>query len=211
MTERLIDLVEAWGYLGIAIAMFLENVFPPIPSEVIMGLTGMAVADGTLTFAGAVGAGTLGAVLGNWVWYWIGRVVGYARFKPLIDRYGRWLTLDWAEVEKIVDIFKRFDNAIVFWARFLPQVRTMISLPAGMLLMSQVRFVGWTLLGTGVWNAVLIGAGYILRNEFGQFGEYYGWIAIVMMAAVVVIYLYRVVTWRPAVAAKAEKPDSKDL
>jgi membrane protein DedA with SNARE-associated domain len=207
MTERLIDLVEAWGYLGVAIAMFLENVFPPIPSEVIMGLTGMAVADGKLTFAGAVAAGTGGAVLGNWVWYWIGRVVGYARFKPLIDRYGRWLTLDWAEVEKIVGIFKRFDNAIVFWARFLPQVRTMISLPAGMLLMSQLRFLGWTLLGTGVWNAVLIGAGYILRNEFGQFDEYYGWIAVVMMAAVVVLYLYRVITWRPAAAASSQAED----
>jgi membrane protein YqaA with SNARE-associated domain len=124
MTDSLIDLVEAWGYLGVGIAMFLENVFPPIPSEVIMGLTGMAVADGKLDFAGAVAAGTAGAVLGNCVWYWIGRVVGYERFRPLIDRFGRWLTLDWAEVEKIVDIFKRFDSAIVFWARFLPQVRT---------------------------------------------------------------------------------------
>ena len=204
MTERLIDLVETWGYLGIAIAMFLENVFPPIPSEVIMGLTGMAVADGKLTLVGAVAAGTVGAVLGNWVWYWIGRAVGYARFKPLIDRYGRWLTLDWAEVEKIIDIFKRFDNAIVFWARFLPQVRTMISLPAGMLVMSQLRFLAWTLLGTGVWNTVLIGAGYILRNEFSQFDQYYGWVAVVMMAAVIAIYLYRVITWRPAEAEKVE-------
>lgn len=205
MTERLIDLVDAWGYLGVAIAMFLENVFPPIPSEVIMGLTGMAVADGKLSFAGAVGAGTLGAVLGNWVWYWIGRVVGYERFKPLIDRYGRWLTLDWPEVEKIVGIFKRFDGAIVFWARFLPQVRTMISLPAGMLVMSQLRFVFWTLLGTGVWNSVLIGAGYILRNEFGQFDEYYGWVAVVMMAGVALLYVYRVITWRPA-ASGGEQP-----
>jgi membrane protein DedA with SNARE-associated domain len=198
MTERLIELVEAWGYLGVAIAMFLENVFPPIPSEVIMGLTGMAVADGKLDFGGAVAAGTVGAVLGNWVWYWIGRIVGYERFRPLIDRFGRWLTLDWAEVEKIVGIFKRFDSAIVFWARFLPQVRTMISLPAGMLLMSQLRFVGWTLLGTGIWNAVLIGTGYILRNEFSQFDEYYGWVAVVMMVAVVALYLYRVVTWKPS-------------
>ena len=200
MTERLIELVEAWGYLGVAIAMFLENVFPPIPSEVIMGLTGMAVADGKLDFGGAVAAGTAGAVLGNWVWYWIGRIVGYERFRPLIDGFGRWLTLDWAEVEKIVRIFKRFDSAIVFWARFLPQVRTMISLPAGMLLMRQLRFVGWTLLGTGIWNAVLIGTGYILRNEFSQFDEYYGWVAVVMMVAVVALYLYRVVTWKPSSA-----------
>lgn len=204
MTDYLIDLVDAWGYLGIAIAMFLENVFPPIPSEVIMGLTGMAVADDKLTFAGAVAAGTAGAVLGNWVWYWIGRVVGYARFKPLIDRYGRWLTLDWPEVEKIIGIFQRFDRAIVFWARFLPQVRTMISLPAGMLVMSQLRFLFWTLLGTGVWNSVLIGAGYILRNEFGQFNDYYGWVAVVMIGGVVALYLYRVITWRPALIPPAE-------
>ncbi|WP_066532789.1 DedA family protein [Erythrobacter sp. CCH5-A1] len=200
MTDFLIGLVETWGYLGVAVAMFLENVFPPIPSEVIMGLTGMAVADGKLSFAGAVAAGTFGAVLGNWIWYWIGRTVGYDRFRPLVDRFGRWLTLDWPEVEKIVSIFKRFDNVIVFWARFLPQVRTMISLPAGMLRMGQLRFLIWTLLGTGVWNSVLIGAGYILRNEFSQFDEYYGWVAVVMIAGVVGLYLYRVVTWRPAQA-----------
>ncbi|MFM7404197.1 MAG: DedA family protein [Erythrobacter sp.] len=204
MTDRLIALVDAWGYLGVAIAMFLENVFPPIPSEVIMGLTGMAVADGKLTFAGAVVSGTVGAVLGNWIWYWIGRVVGYARFKPLIDRFGRWLTLDWAEVEKIVTFFKRFDTAIVFWARFLPQVRTMISLPAGMAIMSQLRFLIWTLLGAGIWNSVLIGTGYVLRNNFDQFNDYYGWVAIVMIAAVVALYLYRVVTWRPAATGEEQ-------
>lgn len=204
MTDRLIALVDAWGYLGVAIAMFLENVFPPIPSEVIMGLTGMAVADGKLTFADAVVSGTVGAVLGNWIWYWIGRVVGYARFKPLIDRFGRWLTLDWAEVEKIVTFFKRFDTAIVFWARFLPQVRTMISLPAGMAIMSQLRFLIWTLLGAGIWNSVLIGTGYVLRNNFDQFNDYYGWVAIVMIAAVVALYLYRVVTWRPAATGEEQ-------
>lgn len=198
MTDRLIDLVEAWGYLGIAIAMLMENVFPPIPSEVIMGLTGMAVADGRLTFAGAVLAGTAGAVLGNLFWYVIGRVVGYHRFKPLIDRFGRWLTLDWAEVEKIHDIFLRHDRAIVFWARFLPTVRTMISLPAGMMKMPPLTFLFWTTLGTAVWNSVLIGAGYILKNEFGQFEKYYGPVSIVLIVVLVAVYLYRVVTWRPA-------------
>lgn len=198
MTERLIELVDSWGYLGIAIAMFLENVFPPIPSEVIMGLTGMAVADGKLTFGGAVVAGTIGAALGNWVWYWIGRKVGYERFRPLVDRYGRWLTLDWPEVEKIVGYFKRHDGAIIFWARFLPQVRTLISIPAGMLQMSQWRFLFWTVLGTGIWNTILIGTGYVLRNNFSQFDDYYGWVAIAMIVGVVLLYFYRVATWRPA-------------
>ncbi|WP_033922104.1 DedA family protein [Sphingomonas sp. 37zxx] len=197
MTERLLDLIEAWGYIGIAIAMFLENVFPPIPSEVIMGLTGMAIADGRLGFAEAVIAGTVGAVAGNYVWYQIGRVVGYQRFKPLIDRWGRWLTLDWAEVEKIKNIFVRYDSVIVFWARFLPTVRTMISLPAGMMKMSPLKFIWWTTLGSGIWNCVLIGAGYILKQEFSQFEEYYGPVSIVMIVAIVVLYLYRVATWKP--------------
>jgi membrane protein DedA with SNARE-associated domain len=197
MTDRLIDLVEAWGYLGIVIAMFLENVFPPIPSEVIMGLTGMAVADGRLGFAEAVLAGTFGAVAGNYVWYQIGRMVGYARFKPLIDRWGRWLTLDWAEVEKIHGIFVRYDRVIVFWARFLPTVRTMISLPAGMVRMSPLKFIFWTTLGSGIWNAVLIGAGYILKQEFSEFERYYGPIAIVMIVVIVGLYVYRVATWKP--------------
>lgn len=197
MTERLLDLIEAWGYIGIAIAMFLENVFPPIPSEVIMGLTGMAVADGRLGFAEAVLAGTVGAVAGNYVWYQIGRVVGYQRFKPLIDRWGRWLTLDWAEVEKIKNIFVRYDRVIVFWARFLPTVRTMISLPAGMMKMSPLKFIFWTTLGSGIWNCVLIGAGYILKQEFSQFEEYYGPVSIVMIVVIVGLYIYRVATWKP--------------
>jgi membrane protein DedA with SNARE-associated domain len=197
VTDRLIDLVEAWGYLGIAIAMFLENVFPPIPSEVIMGLTGMAVADGRLGFGEAVLAGTVGAVAGNYVWYFIGKVVGYARFKPIIDRFGRWLTLDWEEVQKIVGIFQRYDRVIVFWARFLPTVRTMISLPAGMLRMSLPKFLFWTTLGTAIWNSVLIGAGYILKNEFSQFERFYGPVAIVMIVLVVALYIYRVATWKP--------------
>lgn len=197
MTDRLIELVEAWGYLGIAIAMFLENVFPPIPSEVIMGLTGMAVADGRLGFGEAVLAGTVGAVAGNYFWYWIGWKVGYQRFKPLIDRWGRWLTLDWNEVQKIHGIFIRYDSVIVFWARFLPTVRTMISLPAGMVRMPVWKFLFWTTLGSGIWNSVLIGAGYILKNEFSQFEEYYGPLAIVLIVAIVGVYLYRVLTWRP--------------
>jgi membrane protein DedA with SNARE-associated domain len=80
----------------------------------------------------------------------------------------------------------------------------MISLPAGMLLMSQLRFLVWTLLGTGIWNSVLIGAGYILRNEFGQFNDYYGWVAVVMIGGVVALYLYRVITWHPARVSPSE-------
>ena len=86
MTEFILDLIEAWGYLGIAILMFLENVFPPIPSEVIMGLGGIAVSQGRFEFWPLVLWAVVGTTLGNWVWYGIGRWVGYKRLKPLIDR-----------------------------------------------------------------------------------------------------------------------------
>ncbi len=95
MTDFILNLIQGWGYAGIFILMFLENVFPPIPSEVIMGLGGIAVAKGHFDFWTLVAVAVAGTTAGNWVWYGIGRWIGYERLKPFIDRHGRWLTLDW--------------------------------------------------------------------------------------------------------------------
>ena len=101
MTDFILNLIQAWGYVGIFILMVLENVFPPIPSEVIMGLGGIAVSQGRFDFWTLVAVAVAGTTAGNWVWYAIGRWIGYERLKPFIDRHGRWLTLDWAEVERL--------------------------------------------------------------------------------------------------------------
>ena len=197
MTDFILNLIHSWGYLGIAILMFLENVFPPIPSEVIMSVSGVMVAQGRFDFWTLVAVAVAGTTLGNWVWYWIGRWFGYARLKPLIDRYGRWLTLDWDEVEKLHDWFLRFGSGIVFVFRFVPIARTMVSLPAGMVGMSQVKFLIWTAAGSTIWISAIAGAGNWFGKQFAEVDRFIGPLAVVAIGSIVLLYVYRVVTWKP--------------
>jgi membrane protein DedA with SNARE-associated domain len=191
MTEFILDLIQAWGYWGIAVLMFLENVFPPVPSEVIMGLGGIAVAQGRFDFWTLVAVAVAGTTAGNWVWYAIGRWIGYKRLKPFIDRHGRWLTLDWHEVERLHAGFVRYGPGIVFVARFMPVARTMVSLPAGMVHMNQAKFLLWTAAGSTIWIAALAGAG----NWFGK--QFAGPLALVAIGSLVLLYFWRVFTWKP--------------
>ncbi|MDX2211371.1 MAG: DedA family protein [Sphingopyxis sp.] len=197
MTEFILDLIEGWGYVGIFILMFLENIFPPIPSEVIMALGGVAVAQGRFEFWPLVAVAVAGTTLGNWVWYGIGRWVGYERLKPLIDRYGRWLTLDWDEVERLHAFFLKYGSGIVFVCRFLPIARTMISLPAGMVRMNQVKFLIWTAAGSTIWITALAGAGSWFGKQFAEVDRFIGPLAVVAIGTLVLVYFYRVVTWKP--------------
>ncbi len=195
MTEFILNLIAWGGYVGIFILMTLENVFPPIPSEVIMGLGGMAVARGDMEMVPLLIVATLGTTAGNMVWYGIGRWIGIARLKPFVDRYGRWLTLTWDEVEQLNRFFNRHGLWVVFFFRFLPTFRTMISLPAGMAKMGLPRFLAATFIGSAIWNAVLAYAGLLLGSQFEELQVYVGPVAIVTTAAVVVVWAYRVVTW----------------
>lgn len=197
MTEFILDLIESWGYAGIFILMFLENVFPPIPSEVIMALGGIAVAQGRFDFWTMVAVAVAGTTFGNWVWYGVGRWVGYERLKPLVDRFGRWLTLDWDEVERLHAFFLKYGSGIVFICRFLPIARTMISLPAGMVQMNQAKFLLWTAAGSAIWITALAGAGSWFGKQFAEFDRFIGPLAVVAIGSLVLIYVYRVVTWKP--------------
>ncbi len=197
MTDFIFDLIQSWGYFGIAVLMFLENVFPPIPSEVIMGLGGVMVGQGRFDYWTLVAAAVAGTTLGNYVWYAIGRWVGYERLKPLIDRYGRWLTLDWDEVEKLHDWFIRYGSGIVFVCRFLPIARTMVSLPAGMVRMNQLKFLIWTAAGSTIWIAALAGAGSWFGKQFAEVDRFIGPLALLAIGSLIALYIYRVVTWKP--------------
>lgn len=197
MTEFILDLIESWGYAGIFILMFIENVFPPIPSEVIMALGGVAVAQGRFDFWTLIAFAVAGTTLGNWVWYGVGRWVGYERLRPLIDRYGRWLTLDWDEVERLHAFFLKYGSGIVFFCRFLPIARTMISLPAGMVRMSQIKFLLWTAAGSTIWIIALAGAGSWFGRQFAEVDRFIGPVAVLAIGTLVLVYIYRVVTWKP--------------
>tara|TARA_B100000678_G_C18165773_1_gene484995 strand:+ start:132 stop:740 length:609 start_codon:yes stop_codon:yes gene_type:complete len=202
MGQFVINLIAAGGYWGIAFLMALENVVPPIPSELIMGLGGIAVSRGQMNIELLLIAGTVGSVLGNCFWYWIGRTVGVDRLKPFVDRWGRWLTVDWEEVRKVERFFRKHGGWMVFVCRFLPTFRTMISLPAGMTRMGLVRFLAWTSAGTLIWNAVLVAAGYYLGKRFSQIDQVIGPVTIGIVVLVVLWYLWRVFTWKPAAATK---------
>ena len=197
MTQWFLDGLEQWGYAAIFLWMALENIIPPIPSEVIMGFAGIAVAHGKLTFTGVMIAGTLGSTAGNYFWYWIGRNVPLQKLKPFVDRNGRWLTVDWSDVERIDNFFFRHGQWLVFVLRFAPFGRSIVSLPAGISNMPRWKFIVWTLAGTTIWNAFLTGAGWYLGANFREAEAWTGPAAVAICAAIAAWYVWRVVSWRP--------------
>lgn len=186
-----------WGYWGVFLLMVLENVIPPIPSEVIMSIGGIAAAQGRMNFALLVAVGTAGTVIGNLFWYEIGRRFGYLRLKPVIDRCSRWLTMDWEDVERLRGFFDRWGGLTVFIFRFMPIGRTLISLPAGLLHMRLWRFVLYTAAGSTVWNVFLVGIGYWLGMNIEQIDQWIAPAVTITAALIVALYLWRVVTWKP--------------
>jgi membrane protein DedA with SNARE-associated domain len=197
MTEWILNLIEQGGYWGIALLMVIENVFPPIPSELIMGLGGIAIARGTMEFWPLLLAGTAGSTLGNYVWFLVGDRFGYRRLRPVVERWGRWLTLEWDDVERAGRFFRRHGQWIVFVMRFSPFLRTMISLPAGLSNMNHGRFLAFTFAGAAVWNVALIKGGHWLSDYFA---EAQGWLNGLVAAAIVLAlaaYLWRVARWKP--------------
>lgn len=162
------QLVTKWGYLGIIVAMFLENLIPPIPSELIMPLAGFYVGQGHLNFVGVVLAGLLGTVLGALPWYGIGRLVNEERLKQWTARHGRWVGLSVEDLDKSRAWFKNHGAAVVFWGRLIPAIRTLISVPAGVELMPIGPFLFWTTAGSLVWNLALTTAGWALGRNWQE-------------------------------------------
>lgn len=197
MSDWIIRLIEDAGYLGIGFLMFLETVFPPIPSEVIMTVSGVAAAKGNFSIGWVIAAGTAGAMLGNYFWYLAARVIGIERFRPLILRWGRYLTLDWHEIEKAQRLFGSQGWAIVFFGRMLPTLRSLISIPAGLLHMRLSTFVFWSTIGTAGWTALLGLAGYAMGKTVADIDALVGPIATAIIAAIVLAYLWRLITWKP--------------
>ena len=196
MNDWVIRLIDETGYVGIFLLMFLETVFPPIPSEVIMPIAGVRAAQGPLTLPGVIASGTGGAMLGNLFWYALARVIGIRRFKPFIERYGRWLTMDWDDVDKTERLFGRFGPVIVSVGRVLPTIRSVISIPAGLLNMRLKGFLVWSTIGTATWTALLASAGWGLGQAFEDVEKVLGPVSSVIIIAIVAAYIWRQLTWR---------------
>ena len=171
LPELIGQAVEAnqWlGYTAIGAAMFLENLFPPIPSELIMPLGGFYVQQGQLSFIPVVLAGLIGTVLGTLPWYGIGRLINEERIEHWLERHGRWIGISTADLSRSRNWFSRYGTLLVFWGRLLPGIRTLISVPAGIELMPLVPFLLWTTAGSLIWTLLLTLAGFALGEGYSN-------------------------------------------
>ncbi len=193
MFDWITGVLESTSYFGVFLLMLIENVFPPIPSELIMPLAGYLAAQGTLSLIGVIIAGTIGSVLGALLWYWIGLRIGTKRLCRFARKHGHWLTLDEAEVDRAVDWFDRYGWWAVFFGRMVPAVRTLISVPAGLAEMPMLPFLAVTTLGSALWVTLLTVAGYLLEGGFRAVEDWLNPVSNLVVAALVLWYLYRVV------------------
>ncbi len=156
------------GYAMLALAMLLENVIPPIPSEVILPLAGFLVQQGKLRMLPVVLACLLGTVLGAWFWYGIGRLINEERLKQWLAHHGGWLGIRPEALAVSGEWFARHGAALIFWGRMVPGVRTLVSIPAGIELMPQLPFLAWTTAGSLLWVVALTLAGRALGASYEQ-------------------------------------------
>ena len=198
MTDWIIQTISDLGYLGIFLVMLAESIFPPIPSELIIPFAGFAAANGQLDFFGVLAAATVGAVVGMLPWYFAGRLFGLERVRWLADRYGRLLTMNTDEIDMAVGFFRRFGPIIVLVGRLMPIVRTLISIPAGLARMPLPVFRPASTAGALIWNTILTLAGYILHEHYELVEVVLDPLSYIVLAGVVLLYLFRVITWKPA-------------
>jgi len=205
---EILDAITAWaqaivstmGYPGLVLVMFLENVFPPIPSEVILPLAGSLVLQGRFTLFGVTVMGIIGSVAGAIFFYELGHLLGEDRVRRLIGRYGKWLLLSEEDFDKALEWFDRYGEPVIFFGRMVPIIRSLVSIPAGLARMNRGQFMAYTAVGTGIWSFLLTFAGYLLGQKWHLVSE---WVSryekIVIVAVVVVIVVFvakRLRDWR---------------
>ena len=183
--------IASWGVWGVGALMLLENVFPPIPSELIMPLAGYTAARGDMSLLALIVVGTIGSTLGCLFWYGLARAFGRARFLRFLDRWGVWLTLSRAEAEAASDWFARHGAPAVFLGRLVPTVRSVISIPAGLAGMPLAPFLLWTTLGALVWTTALALAGYVLADQYERVEGWLNPVTTLVVLLIVGLYLYR--------------------
>jgi membrane protein DedA with SNARE-associated domain len=165
------------GYVGVFLLMVSESMVLPVPSEAVMPFAGFTVAEGTLSWAGVVAAATLGSIVGSLIGYAIGRFGG----RPFLSRFGRYLLLDQSDLDMTDRFFRRRGSLTILVSRFIPVVRHLISIPAGISRMSLLPFCIFTVIGAGIWNAFLTWAGFMLKKNWASILRYSHLIDIVVL------------------------------
>ncbi len=191
MDDWIFQVITTLGYLGLALLLIPENLFPPIPSEVVLPVAGFVVGRGDLGFLPALLASTTGSVVVALVLYALGRYGG----GRLVLRYGSWLRVSAKELERAEGWFRRYGDWVVLGARVVPLARSIVSIPAGTVQMPLLRFTALTAVGSGIWNALLIGAGVTLGANWelisGWIGSYSDVVLILLAGAAAVLLILR--------------------
>lgn len=195
MEDWITSVMSDYGYFGIFLLIMLENVFPPIPSEVILTVGGYMTTTTTMTIPGVILASTAGSVLGAVVLYGVGLLLDVERLEKIIDKYGNWLRVKKEDIQKADAWFDRFGVWTVFFGRLIPLVRSLISIPAGMSNMKFWLFVSFTLLGTLLWNTILVFVGEAVGDNseqiMNQLDLYSNVVyALIGLGAVVAVWYY---------------------
>lgn len=192
MQDWVVDVVSELGVLGIALLMFAENLFPPLPSEIIMPLAGYLSTRGRMDPWAAVAAGSAGSLAGALFWYWVGLRLTHGRLERWVARHGIWIAMSPDDVEHAVRWFAGHGRYSVLLGRLMPVVRTLISVPAGFARMPLGKFLALSAVGTVAWTGALTYAGVVLGQQFAGVDRYIGPVSWVVVGAAVVGYLWRV-------------------
>ena len=191
VTDTVSQVIRDLGLLGLVALMFVENVFPPIPSEVVLPLAGFFVGRGDFSFVGVLAAATLGSVLGSIFLYELARYGG----RPFVLRYGSILRVQPEDLDRADAWFERRGPVIVLVGRCIPGVRSLVSLPAGTLKMPRFQYIALTLVGSLAWNAALIGAGWILGEEWDRVSDVVGSVGTPLLVVLLVVLGAASVVW----------------
>jgi membrane protein DedA with SNARE-associated domain len=183
ITQWVTDVIESFGYIGVAALVALENIFPPIPSELILPLAGFLAGQGRFWLPAVILAATAGSVAGALVLYLVGERLGERRLRVLVDRYGRWFGLGVDDLDRADDWFDRHGSAAVLLCRLVPVVRSLVSIPAGLRRMPLTAFVLYTAVGSGLWNSALIGLGWLLGDQWHEVERFVGYFQYLVIAA----------------------------
>ena len=195
MEAIIIEIVNKFGYLGIILLIAIENIFPPIPSEVILTFGGFATIISEITVLGTVIAATIGSITGAILLYYIGRILNEERINKVIDsKLGRILGLKKDDIHKAFTWFDKRGKSAVFIGRFIPIVRSLVSIPAGMAKMAITPFLLLTTVGSLIWNTVLISLGRIAGASWARIAEYIGGYSDIIFGLFIIVFILGILT-----------------
>ena len=194
------DVIEQLGYLGVALLVVAENVFPPIPSEIVLPFAGFVARRGSDSVVIMILAATVGSVVGALIMYWIAAVIGDDRLHAFTRKFGKWVQIRESDLTKAEEWFDRHAMAAVLVGRCVPLIRSVVSIPAGFRRMKLVPYMLYTFLGSLVWNIALVGAGALLGDNWERVGSYVGvfqWAVIALVVVAVARFLWTHVLRKP--------------